>query len=558
MSLSQITKTQKIFVMLGVMLAMLLAALDQTIVATAMPRIVHELNGLEHLSWVITSYLLASTIIVPIYGKLSDIYGRKYFIIIAIVVFLLGSILSGMSQNMLQLVLFRGIQGLGGGAIFANAFAIIGDLFPPAQRAKWQGLFGAVFGIASVIGPFLGGLITDNFSWRGVFFINIPVGILALLVIGFLMPMISSHSKDRSIDYLGSFFLTIGLITLLLGFVWGGNQYPWDSIQIVSLFIVSFITFLIFGLVESKVKEPVLPLFLFKNPVFSVSIFITFIIGFAMFGAIFYAPTFGQIVLGISATNSGTITTPMTLALVVGSIATGQIVSRTGRYKLPAIVGLAIGVLGMYLLSTMSPSTSQLGMVYRMVVMGVGLGIGMPIFNLIVQNSFDHSLIGVATASTQLFRSIGGTVGTAIFSGIFVNSLKDHLGSLTSDPFIQTVSKLNPSFNAKNIDVNQLQGVLTGPGKEQIQSQFAKLPLAMQSQAVEAFGQFIEKTKVAFSSSITEVFLIGSGVMVLGFLASFFLKEIPLRQSHVSPIVEAGEELAVEEGTAAAKDEPRL
>lgn len=549
--------SQKLVVMVGVMLAMLLAALDQTIVATALPRIVHDLNGLEHLSWVITSYLLASTVIVPIYGKLSDIYGRKYFIIFAIAIFLLGSILSGLSQNMIQLVIFRGIQGLGGGAIFANTFAIIGDLFPPAERGKWQGLFGGVFGIASVIGPFLGGLITDNFSWRWVFLINMPVGIMALFVIGFLMPKISSHKGDRSIDYIGSIFLTIGLITLLLGFVWGGNQYPWDSIQIISLFVSSLINLLIFGFVETKVKEPVLPLYLFKNSIFTLSMLIVFIVGFGMFGAIFYAPIFGQIVLGISATNSGTITTPMTLALVVGSIVTGQFVSRTGRYKIPAILGLAISAFGMYLLSTMNPGTGQLGMIYGMIVTGIGLGIGMPIFNLIVQNAFDHSLMGVATASTQLFRSIGGTVGTAVFSGIFVNNLKDNLSNLSSDPFIQMIGKINPQFNPKEIDVNRLQGIISVEGKSQIQSQISNLPTYIQPQAILAFNHFIEKAKTAFSSSITEVFLIGAFVMAFGLFVTLFIKEIPLRKSHTDRpfLEEAGVGIGEEEGEMPAKDE---
>lgn len=557
---SNISSSQKLFVMIGVMLSMLLAALDQTIVATALPKIIHDLNGLEHLSWVITSYLLASTIVVPIYGKLSDLYGRKYFIIFAVVVFLVGSILSGFSQNMIQLVIFRGLQGIGGGGIFANSFAIIGDLFPPAQRGKWQGLFGGVFGIASVIGPFLGGIITDNFSWRWVFFVNIPVGILALLVIGFLMPKISSHKGDKSIDYIGSIFLTIGLITLLLGFVWGGNQYAWNSIQIISLFASSVISLLTFGFVETKAKNPILPLFLFKNPIFSLSMLIVFIMGFGMFGAIFYAPIFGQIVLGISATNSGTIIMPMTLAMVVSSITTGQIVSRTGKYKIAAVLGLAVAAFGMYILSTMNPVTSQLGMIYRMIITGIGLGIGMPIFNLIVQNSFEHSLIGVATASTQLFRSIGGTVGTAIFSGIFVNSLKDHLGNLSSDPFLQTIVKINPSFNAKNIDVNRLQGFLSGEGKTQIQNQLFNLPPAIQPQAIAAFNQFVEKIKGIFSSSITEVFLIASFIMAAGFLASLFLKEIPLRQSHSDRpfLEEAGVEIGESEGEIPAKDEMEI
>ncbi len=478
--LAAIPKSQKLFVMIGVMLAMLLAALDQTIVATAMPRIVHELNGLEHLSWVFTAYLLSSTVVVPIYGKLSDIYGRKYFILGAIVIFLIGSVLSGLSQNMFQLIAFRAIQGLGGGAIFANAFAIIGDLFPPAERGRWQGLFGGVFGLASVIGPTLGGYLTDHASWRWNFFINIPVGILALAVVGFLMPKIVPDIKDRSVDFLGSAILAIGLVSLLLGLVRGGSV----------LFLVAAISTAIFIAVERKVKEPVLPLDLFKNSIFSVSMFIIFFTGVGMFGAILYVPLFAQLVLGVSATNSGTILTPLTLSLVAGSIITGQIISKTGRYKWMAVFGLALATASLYLLSTMTAQTTQMQLLFRMIITGLGIGTTLPIFTLAVQNAFDHSKLGVATASTQLFRSIGGTVGTAVLGGV-----------------------LNSNLASKSKDL---------------------------------------------SSSITEVFFIASILMSFAFLASFFLKEIPLRKTHAGAAEEAGKELAAEEGMAPAKNEPDL
>lgn len=556
--LANIPKQQKITVMIGVMLAMLLAALDQTIVATAMPRIVRDLNGLEHLSWVITSYLLASTIIVPIYGKLSDIYGRKYFIMSAVVIFLIGSMLSGMSQNMTQLIIFRAIQGLGGGAIFANAFAVIGDLFPPSERGKWQGLFGAMFGIASIIGPTLGGWLTDNASWRWNFYINLPIGIAALAVIGFLMPKIVPDIKDKSIDFLGALALTISLVTLLLGFVWVGNEYAWNSPQIVSLFVSAILSMVMFVYTEQRVKEPIIPLSLFKNPIFSVEMAGFFLVGAGMFGAILYVPLFAQIVLGVTATNSGTILTPMMLGMVVMAIITGQLTSRTGRYKWFQVTGAALASISLFLLSQMTPDTSQGEMIFRMITTGMGLGLMFPVFTLAVQNAFDHSKLGVATASTQLFRSVGATVGTAILGGILNTNLNQKLGDLSSDPFVQMAQKINPNFDLSKVNINQFQAILTGQGRQMIEQRLNGLPPAFQPQAISAFNEFLQKVRFAFSQSITEVFLIASGLTAAAFVVSLFLKEIPLRKSHAErPMMEeAGIEMAEEEGDFPSRSEP--
>lgn len=556
-TLANISKPQKMAVMISVMMAMFLSALDQTIVATAMPRIVQELHGLEHLSWVFTAYMLASTVVVPIYGKLSDLYGRKYFVLGAIGIFLLGSILSGFSQSMTQLIIFRAIQGIGGGAIFANAFATIGDLFPPAERGKWQGLFGAVFGLSSVIGPSLGGFLTDNVSWRWNFFINIPIGIVAFLAILFLMPKIVPQVKDKSIDYGGAFFLALGLITMLLGVVWGGNQYAWNSPEIITLFASTLVSFGIFGYIEQRVKQPILPLSLFKNPIFSVSMIIIFLTGIGMFGSILYVPLFAQLVLGTSATDSGGLLTPLMLGMVASSIFTGQVVSRTGKYKIFAVVGLGIAATAMYFLSRMNVDTTQMDLIVRMVATGIGLGVSFPIFNLAVQNAFDHSKLGVVTASTQLFRSIGGTVGTAILGGILNSALAKKLGELSSDPFAQSMAKQNPQFDLTKLDANSLQGLLTGSGRQAIETQLASLPPTMQPQAMAAFQTFLIKVKGIFATSVSEVFLISAVVMGIGFIAALFLKEIPLRKGHeIDTPEKAGKELAEEEAILPAKSEP--
>jgi EmrB/QacA subfamily drug resistance transporter len=496
--LAQIPTRQKILVMVAAMSGLLLAALDQTIVATALPRIVSDLHGLKELSWVITAYLLTSTISVPISGKLSDIYGRKRLFLIAIFVFVLGSALSGISQNMAELIAFRAFQGLGAGMLFSMTFAVIGDLFPPAERARWQGIIGAVFGLASVIGPLVGGYLTDHASWRWNFYINVPVGILAFFLISRFMPHIPSDKKDQKIDYLGAGVLTGGLTALLLGLVWGGNQYPWGSWQVVSLLILAPVLLAVFAWVERvHAKDPILPLDLFKNSIFRVSTVIMFLVGFAMFGAISYIPLFAQDVLGRTATNSGVILIPMVFTLTLVSLANGQLITRTGRYKAVAILGTVFTAAGILWLSTMNIHTSSAGIIARMVVIGAGLGISMPIFNLVVQNAFEHAKLGVATGSVLLARSIGSTVGVAVLGTVLNNELTKRLAN-----------------SHLKITANQLAS-LNG-------------------------HSITPELKLALSQSITRLFLIGGAVVSLAFIASWFLKEIPLRASHDYPTATEG------------------
>lgn len=547
--LANIPKQQKLFVMLGVISALLLSSLNQTIIGTAMPRIVQELGGLDKLSWVFTAFMLSSTITVPIYGKLSDLYGRKYFYMGGIIIFVLGTMLSGISQNMIQLILFRAIQGVGAGAMMANSFAIIGDLFPPAERGRWQGILGAVFGFSSVIGPLLGGYLTDNLSWRWNFFVTAPVGIVSLMIIGFLMPKIHTHMGEKAIDYKGAALLSFGLVSLLLGFVWGGSLYPWISGQIVGLFTISLISILLFVIVEKKAKEPILPLSLFKNSIFSVSSFIIFLSGLGMFGAILYIPLFAQGVLGVSATNSGLILFPLMAGFIVSSTTAGQLISRTGKYKLMAIVGLFLTTLGLYLFSRIHVDISQLDLGIRMAILGIGLGSTMPVFTIAVQNAFPHKDLGVVTASTQLFRSIGGTVGAAVMGGILNSSMATKVSLLNSKGFMHSLVVL-PGFSTDNINANSLQQLLSPQGKEMIEKQMSQLSPDLQQQLVPALREFSVEMKEILSMSISEVFLFGAIIMLLAFIASFFLREIPLRRTHDErPVLEsAGVELAVEEG----------
>jgi EmrB/QacA subfamily drug resistance transporter len=558
-TLANISPRQKTSVMIGVALALLLFSLDQTIVSTAMPHIVSELHGLQHISWVFTAYMLASTVVVPVYGKLSDMFGRKPFLLAGIFVFLLGSILSGAAHSMGQLIAFRAIQGLGGGAMMANAFAVVADLFPPAERGKWQGVLGGIFGLSSVAGPLLGGFLTDHASWRWNFYINIPIGLAALAVIWYLMPRIIPAGRRGRIDILGSVLLTGGLVNLLLGLVWGGTQYAWGSWQTISLLGSAAALIAAFLYAEHRAEEPILPLSLFKNRTFSVSMFIVFIMGMAMFGVILYIPLFAQGVIGTNATSSGTILTPLMLGLISASIVSGRIISKTGRYKALAVLGLIIAIGSMYWLSTMGAGTTRHELVYRMITMGLGLGITMPIFNIAVQNAFDRTKIGVVTASSQLFRGLGSTVGTAVLGTVFNNVLAHKAAVLGTTAFAAfTASAGVQTFTSP--DPNTIQGVLSAAGQSKILAGFGALPVNAQIIVHDAFNEYVTITRGVYAGSITFIFLVGAGLSLVALLASFALQEVPLRRTNEASheLEEAGLELAAGEAVIPAKDEPEL
>jgi EmrB/QacA subfamily drug resistance transporter len=435
-------KRRTLVVFAGLLLGMLLAALDQTIVSTALPSIVRDLGGLEHYSWVFSAYMLASTVTVPLYGKLSDLYGRRPFFLLGIVLFSTGSVLSGLAGSMAMLIVGRGVQGLGAGALIPLALAVIGDIIPARRRPKWQGAMGAMFAVSSVLGPAVGGWLTDNATWRWCFFVNLPIAATALAVVWFGFEPKQRHER-HSIDYLGATLLVLGASAGLLAAVWGGTQYPWGSVQVVGLLGASALLLGAFVLQERRAAEPILPPPLFRNPTVRVAIVALFMLGAAMFGTIIYVPLFVQRVLGESATSSGTVLTPLMLGLITTSLTAGQIVSRTGRYRPVLLTGPIVTGLGLYLLTRIDVGTSSLAVTRDIVLVGLGIGLLFSTFTVVVQNSVARSEIGIATATTQFFRSIGATVGVTVMGTIVTAGLGT--GAAAASP-AALADALRPAF----------------------------------------------------------------------------------------------------------------
>jgi EmrB/QacA subfamily drug resistance transporter len=546
----QLKGRQVVIAMAGVLLGLLLSALDDTIVGTAMPRIIADLGGLDHYSWVATAYLLTSTAAVPIFGKLSDINGRKWFYIGGLVLFMAASALCGLSQSMTQLIAFRGLQGIAGGILTANAFAIIGDLFPPAERGKWQGVSGSVFGIASVVGPALGGWLTDGPGWRWVFYVNLPVGVLAIAVLFVGLPAIRPHER-QPIDWLGAATIVGATVPLLLAFSWGGTEYSWSSPPIVGLLVTAAVMTGLFLWAERRAPEPIISLALFRNRTFTVSVIAMFLVGAGMFGVIIYIPLFMQGVLGASATASGAIQTPMMLSLVAASTIGGQIISRTGRYKWASISGLGLMSVGMWLQTLMGVSTTNAEAVRNMIVLGLGTGLAMPTFTLAVQNCVSPREIGAVTAALQFFRSIGSTIGVAIMGTLLTTVLNRELDrDLAPD-----LAAALPPDTLANISP---QALASPEAARELQAQLASLPGGDQ-----LFSQLIGAMRLAMATAIHEVFQLSAAIAVGGFLAAIFLPEAPLRRRQPAPdAVESGKELAAEGAAIApplpAAYEPRL
>ncbi|MGH9067354.1 MAG: MDR family MFS transporter, partial [Acidimicrobiales bacterium] len=494
----------------GLVLAILLSALDQTVVSTALPTIAGDLHGLNQLSWVITAYLLAATVTIPIYGKIGDLFGRKNVFIFSIVVFLVGSALSGTSQSMLELILFRALQGVGAGGIMIGAQAIIGEVISARDRGRYMSIMMPMIGVATVIGPLVGGFLTQHASWRWIFYINLPIGAVALAVIGVGLKL-PKIDRQPVIDYWGTALLAAGVSCIVLLASLGGTTFAWASGPVIGLAVAAVVLLVAFARVEGRVKEPIMPLRLFRNPIFAVSIGLGFAVGFAMIGAVSYLPTFLQLVGGASATNSGILLLPLVAGMMTASVVTGQLISRTGRYKVFPILGTATSAAGLYLLSTMGPATTSLSSSIYMVVLGLGLGLIMPVLTLVVQNAVSFQDLGVATSGVNFFRQIGGSIGVALAGTLFTSRLATQLVA-----HLPAGAAHGAAAHAAGIT-----------------------PAALRNLPPAVHHGFV----VAFANSLPPVFLDFTPLLVAAFVLSWFLIEKPLStRAHASR--EAGQPAA--------------
>lgn len=491
------------YILASVLCSIFLAALDQTIIATAAPRIVSDFHDFEALSWIFSSYMLASTVMIPICGKLSDIYGRRPFYLGGIFLFLIGSMLCGIAFSMPWLIAARVIQGIGAGAIMVESFTIIGDLFSPVERGKWQGVISSVFGLASIVGPLLGGFLTEYANWRFVFLINLPFGLIALIMTHYHFPTVLNKGSKQKINYSGVLLFTLGLLALLFAFVQTEKHHNWLAHQVLALFALSFVLLALFISIDRRSKAPIFPRELFRNQIFILAIFSVFLTAIAMFGAISYIPLFAQMALGRSATNSGFILLPFVLSLTSASALSGQWVSYTGKYKLVMVISAVITAIGMYLLAHVSISSSSLRLTFSMVLLGIGIGGNMPMFIVLVQSSFGHDKLGLVTSSMQLFRNIGATMGTALLGAVIINQVEK--------------SFLKISLTELGVDQLMLSDV-------------PRIFEALQEKPAHA--EVLLELRKSFAHAINGAFLLCSLLCLLVVIAVLFLPVIRLRKTN--------------------------
>lgn len=531
-SLRSLPRKQIISTLAGVMLAMFLSSLDQTVVGTAMPRIIADLGGFSHYTWVATAYMVTSTVVLPITGKLTDMFGRKYFYLAGLGIFMLGSVFCGLSQTMAHIIFARGFQGIGAGMMIANAFTVVADLFPPAERGKYQGFMSAVFGVSSVVGPTLGGYITDTLSWHWIFYINLPLGLVILTLFVLFFPDFRPGGVRHRVDYAGVTLLVVTVIPLLLALSWGGTEYPWNSAPIITAFAVAFAGAIGFFFAERRAAEPIVPMGIFRNSIVSLTFVIIFLNGIAMFGGIFFIPLFFQGVMGLSATSSGNFLTPMMLGMVVAGAVSGQILSRKGgHYRRQGMVGLALMAIGAFLLSLMGPETSYALAVTNIVITGIGLGITMPIYVIAIQNAVPYRVLGASTSLVAFSRSIGGSLGVAIFGSVmtnrFVSEFMERLPE-TARPFIPPDFLASISHSAQALISPQAQG--------QLKAAFGLLG----AQGPVIYEQTLQLLRQSLGSALSWVFLVGCAVTIIAFILNFFLREIPLRRQYIGEEVNTG------------------